>query len=257
MSLFFRLRKFVEYQWVAKTQYYLHSPFTYRFYLDVLLNKPTIELSSVLNYRKKLRSSYTSIDITDFGTGTSRSVALSQLERQVAVPHKYGALLYSVVKHFRPETILEVGTSIGLSSSYMALGNPCSKVISLEGSHNIAQIARQAHTDLNIGNIEVTEGEFSKSIPVALSKTKKFDLIYFDGNHTKEATLKYFELCLPAIHQDSIIIFDDIYWSPGMCEAWEEIKKHPSVTITIDLYKVGICFFRKEKLAKENFVLRY
>jgi predicted O-methyltransferase YrrM len=257
MSLFFRLKKFIEYQWAAKTQYYLHSPFAYRFYLDVLLDKPTVELSSVVSYRKKLRSNYSAISITDFGTGISRSVAISHLERKVAVPHKYGKLLYSVVKQFKPETILEIGTSIGLSSSYMGLGSPGSKIISLEGSHNIAQVAKQTHAVLNITNIEVVEGEFSESIPSVLSKAKKFDLIYFDGNHTKEATLKYFELCLSAVHQNSVLIFDDIYWSPGMCEAWEQIKEHPSVTVTIDLYKVGICFFKKEKLAKENFVLRY
>jgi predicted O-methyltransferase YrrM len=257
MLPFFRLYKFLGYQWQAVTQYYLHSPFVYRFYLEVLLKNDFQKLKPLIHYRHQLKHNQSKVFLTDFGTGSSRSTTVSNLEKIAAVPHKYGKLLFSLTEHFKPQSILEIGTSIGLSSSYMSLANPSSKITSLEGSYSVAQIARQTHAALNLGNIEIIEGEFSSTIPYVVSKAEKFDLIYFDGNHTKEATLQYFEWCLPKAQHNSIFIFDDIYWSPEMNEAWEVIKQHSSVTITIDVYKFGICFFRKEKLAKEDFILRY
>ena len=102
-------------------------------------------------------------------------------------------------------------------------------------------------------NIETIIGDFSVTLPKVLGN-KQFDLIYFDGNHQKDATIKYFKLSLPCAHNDSVFIFDDINWSVKMQEAWEEIKKHPQVSVTVDLFFWGLVFFRKEQ-EKENFII--
>lgn len=139
----------------------------------------------------------------------------------------------------------------------MALADTDARVITLEGSPEVAAVAQQIHTTLGLQNIEIIKGEFGQSLPLALKRFPQLDFVYFDGNHTQQATLSYFEMCLTKSHEQSVFVFDDIYWNREMSDTWEIIKQHPSVTLSVDVYKFGICFFRKEKLAKEHFVLRY
>jgi predicted O-methyltransferase YrrM len=88
-----------------------------------------------------------------------------------------------------------------------------------------------------------------------LEKIKTLDMLFIDGNHSYDATMRYFEMCKPYLHNQSLIVFDDIYWSKGMTQAWKEIKADPIVTVSIDLFFIGLVFFRKEQV-KENFKLR-
>ncbi len=90
--------------------------------------------------------------------------------------------------------------------------------------------------------------------PIPILNTK-YSLLFIDGNHQKEATLAYFEKLLPTVHNDSVMIFDDIHWSKGMEEAWEIIKQHSEVRVTIDTFQWGLVFFRREQ-EKEHFVIR-
>jgi predicted O-methyltransferase YrrM len=171
--------------------------------------------------------------------------------------HKYGRLLYALVKYLKPKNILEIGTSIGISSAYMALGNEQATITTLEGCPSLVKTAQQIHKTLNLHRIKIIEGEFSETLSKALTEMPTVDLVLFDGNHTLPATLYYFETCLPYASENTVFVFDDIYWSSEMCKAWEIIKKNKHITLTIDIYRLGICFFRKEKLVKEDFVLRY
>lgn len=257
MNFLFRFQQYIRYQWKSKTKYYLHSPFVYQFYLKVFEGNQDKQLQSIYAFRKGLRDNLSSIVVEDFGTGKSLSRTIAELECKVAVKEKYGELLYRLVKHFEPAIIVEIGTSIGISSAYMALANPSAKIISLEGSGNLIAKAKQNHVELGIKNIEIIQGNFDETLSSSLHKLSTADLILFDGNHTRAATLQYFHQCLTYVNEKSVFVFDDIYWSKEMNETWEEIKQHPQVTLTIDVYQFGICFFRKEKLAKENFVLRY
>ena len=257
MSSYFRFKKYLSYQWQAKSKYYLHSPFAYQFYLQVLSSASSSSLAPVGRLREQLSNDNRTVCITDFGTGNISSRTISSIERNVAVRKKYGTLLYHVVRYFKSENILEIGTSIGLSSSYLALANPAAKIISLEGAAELIDIARTNHAQLHINNVEILPGNFNDTLSVAIQKLPRLDVVLFDGNHTREATLRYFQECLKHAHEHSVFIFDDIYWSEEMNEAWQEIKANEKITITIDVYQYGICFFVKEKLAKENFVLRY
>ncbi len=257
MNNLFRIGKYLEYQYRAKTKYYLHPPFVYQFYLNVLEggNDDNIRLIHLL--RQKLKRESTVLQLDDYGTGNFSSIKVSDLENRVAISEKYGKLLFRLVRYFKPENILELGTSIGISSTYMALANPDAKIISLEGSAELLQSAKQNHSLLGIKNIELIPGNFSETLSFILKNYPFPNFVFFDGNHRKDATLKYFQQCAKYSNENSIFIFDDIYWSEGMSEAWYEIKKHPQITLTIDVFQFGICFFRKVKLAKENFVLRY
>lgn len=256
MKLLFQLKHFLLYQWHGRTKYYIHSPFVYQFYLNVLEGNIDKELAPVIQLREQLNQDNTSIYISDFGTGKSKSITVSNIAKQVSIKHKYGQLLYRLVRYYNPASIIELGTSIGLSSSYLSLGVPSTSITTLEGSNEVAAIARRTHQQLSLQNINVIEGNFENTIPALLQDVGQVGLVFFDGNHTQEATLQYFHWFLSKANEESIFVFDDIYWSEGMYAAWQQIKQHPQVTLTIDVYQFGICFFKKGK-TKEDFVLRY
>ena len=139
----------------------------------------------------------------------------------------------------------------------MALANNHTSITSLEGSASLIEVAKDNHAALGIQNVSLLQGNFDKLLPSFLHNQSSLGLVFFDGNHRKQATLNYFNLCLEKATADSIFIFDDIYWSEEMNSAWMEIKSHPQITLTLDVFQFGICFFKKEKLAKEEFILRY
>jgi predicted O-methyltransferase YrrM len=256
-SFLFRLQKYLWYQRRASTKYYLHSPFVFQFYLNVLEGRADESIQRIGQLRKELASDKRALQTQDFGAHKFSSRTISEIEKSVAVSQKNGLVLYGLVKYFKPQQILELGTSIGISSIYLAMGNPGAKVLTLEGDPALKDIAVQNYGQAGITNIETMTGNFDHILARAIDRCSSIDLVFFDGNHTKAATLKYFHQCLEKANENSIFIFDDIYWSPEMAEAWEEIKAHPKISLTIDIFQFGICFFIKEKLAKENFVLRY
>ncbi|MFN8286460.1 MAG: class I SAM-dependent methyltransferase [Chitinophagales bacterium] len=257
MSRFYRLVKFIEYRFKAKTKYYLHSPFIFRFYLDILEGKDDEALLNIKQLRENWSKDSSELALEDFGTGNTNTRSVAEIINYVAVRHKYGKVLYRMVKNIKPSDILEIGTSLGLSSAYMALGHPEATLNTLEGSPALSNKAQQLHNELRCSHTTFVTGNFDSRLPETLKNFDKLDLVFFDGNHTKEATLSYFLQCLPKAHADTVFVFDDIYWSEGMTEAWEEIKQHQAVKLTIDIYQFGIVFFKKEKLAKEHFMLQY
>jgi predicted O-methyltransferase YrrM len=149
-----------------------------------------------------------------------------------------------------------MGTAAGLSASYIKFPVPESKMISMEGCSNLASVAENTFRELNIQNIEIRTGDFENTLPEVLQQIKKLDFVFFDGNHRKEATLGYFSQCIEKITENSLFVFDDIHWSPGMAEAWNSIKSDSRVMISIDLFWLGLVFFRKGT-PKQDFVIRY
>lgn len=209
-------------------------------------------------YRDALLENSNTIEVTDFGSGSrvfkSNVRAINQIAKNAGVSSKNARLLFRIVRYFQPEKILEIGTSLGLATSALALGNPKAALTTLEGCAETAKIAGQQFQKFNFGATSVVT-KFEPYLEADATKSTTYDLIYFDGNHSKEATLRYFETLLPTTTNETIWIFDDIHWSAGMEEAWEILKKHPKVTVTIDTFQWGLVFFRKEQ-EKEHFVLR-
>jgi predicted O-methyltransferase YrrM len=211
--------------------------------------------------RAQLSNDQTVLNITDFGAG-SRVFKGNQRKVKDIVEHgisneKYARLLFRLVNYFKPSTIVELGTSVGLTTMYLAAVNKKAKVYTLEGSKEIAEFAKQQFTKNKFENIELIEGNFNDTLPTLLNKLGAVDFAYIDGNHTKEASINYFMQLLPKCNERSVLIFDDINWSQGMQEAWQFIKTHERVKLSIDLFFIGIILFRKEQQHQEHFVVRF
>jgi predicted O-methyltransferase YrrM len=211
------------------------------------------------NYRNSLLENKNTIEVTDFGAGSkvfkSNTRQIAKIAKTAGITRKRAELLFRITNYFQPSTILEIGTSLGLATSALALGNPKAKITTLEGCPNTMAIAKNQLQLLNVKNVECITTEFNSYLQICNLKSAIYNLIYFDGNHSKSATLDYFELLLPTITNETTWIFDDIHWSPEMEEAWKIIKTHPKVTVTIDTFQWGLVFFRKEQ-PKEHFVIR-
>ncbi|MES2881227.1 MAG: class I SAM-dependent methyltransferase, partial [Bacteroidota bacterium] len=163
-----------------------------------------------------------------------------------------------LVKHYKSNTIIELGTSLGITTSYLATANPQAKIITIEGSAAIAEEAKNNFTQLQIKNIEQHIGNFNHLLPSVIHNLSSgSDLAYIDGNHRYQPTIDYFHQLLANTHAHSILVFDDIHWSAEMEKAWEEIKQHPSVVCTVDIFFLGFVFFRNEFKVKRHFSIRF
>jgi len=262
--MLFQIKSYLKFLWNSKNEHGVHSPFVFNLLTKCFYDKRSKPEYSILkNYRKSLLENKSFIEVTDFGAGSkvfkSNRRQISKIAKTAGISPKRAELLFRVTNYFQPKNVLEIGTSLGLATSALALGNPKAKIITLEGCPETANQCQLQFQKFNFNNVDsvITEFEnYLQDIKLRLkTETENFDLIYFDGNHSKKATLAYFDLLLTTITNDSVWIFDDIHWSPEMEEAWEAIKNHPKVTVTIDTFQWGFVFFRYEQ-EKEHFVIR-
>ena len=229
----------------------VHSPFVFHFIKKVLNDKMQYPAyTQVERERSTLLQDRRLLMVEDFGAGSAfgekKQRSVQSIVKQAAKPAKYGQLLYRIARYYQPGTLVELGTSLGITSSYLSLACPGARVITLEGSPEIAAVAKENFEKLSLDNIELVTGSFDTQLPALLSRVPVIDLAFIDGNHREEPTVRYFEQLVKNTHNDSILIFDDIHWSPEMETAWERIKSHPTVRCSIDLFFIGILFFRKE-----------
>lgn len=240
----------------------IHSPFVFEFVTKVLNDDrqfycfKTIEL-----LRARLRHDKTEITLQDFGAGSRVHTAYKRKVADIAKsslkPKKFAQLLFRMVNFYQPSDILELGTSLGITTAYLASANTNANVITMEGAKTVAAIAQINLRQLQLSNVKIVEGNFDDILPPTLNKFSKIDFAFIDGNHRKEPTLNYFQQILLKTTAESILIFDDIHWSKEMEEAWETIKANALVTLSIDLFFIGIVFFRKEQKEKEHFTIRF
>lgn len=255
----FKIRSFITFLLASTNQHGVHSPFVYDLVTKCFNAKTNPSKTNAFNrIRKSLYANHKNITITDYGKGSSffknNERNVSDIAKIAGISNKRAKLLLRIIDYFKPKNILEIGTSVGLGTSVLSIGNPEAKIITLEGCENTAQIAKELFNINHLNNIQLVVGNFNKTLSSTL-KNKHYDLIYFDGNHQKTATLDYFNKCLETTNNDSVFIFDDINWSPEMQQAWNEIKNHPKVTITINTFFWGIVFFRQEQ-EKQHFTIR-
>jgi predicted O-methyltransferase YrrM len=255
--------RFLKYRLKADTRYKVHSPFVFDLINKVFRDKNYYadfeELDAFVN---RLKEDDNAVETTDFGAGAGDNgyrVYLKPLskivkERSHTIPRLH--LLYNLARYFKPQTMLEFGTAAGVSTIYLKKGLPESKMITMEGCPGLSAIARDNFNKLKLKNIEVANGNFDVMLDDVLNGFKKLDFVFFDGNHRKEPTLRYFNHCMEKAHEESVFIFDDIHWSKGMEHAWNTIKADERVRITVDIFWFGMVFFKKG-VAKQNFVIKY
>jgi predicted O-methyltransferase YrrM len=259
----FQVKSFLNYKFKAINVHHLHSPFAYELVRDVVNDKQCYpDYKKVGALRKQLQEDHSEIMVTDFGAGIGGKgyiliqKSIASLYKNNSIRSKYGKLLYRLVKHLQPTHILELGTSLGISSAYMAIAAPDAKIVTVEGCKGIAEKASENFKMLGLKNIHQKVGNFDSVLDPIIADMPKIDFAFIDGNHRKDPTIRYFESCLRKSHNDTVLIFDDIHWSEEMNEAWKFIQSHQSVTLTLDLFQFGIVFFRKE-LSKQDFIISY
>lgn len=258
------LIRYLKYLQKAKTKHGIHSPFVYDFITNVMGDKTQyVTYKKIEEHRKRLLHNKNVVEIVDFGAGASSGsyktsfAKVKDIARKKAISPKQGQLLHRIVRYFKPEIILEMGTSLGISSVYQVSSFHDFLFIGMEGCATTAAIANQSIKKiLDDKNFSLVIGDFNVMLPGVLEKLNKLDYAFIDGNHSYEPTMSYFNQLLPYARENSIFIIHDIYWSKGMEKAWNEIKNNPIVTITIDLFYMGIIFFR-QGIPKQNFILRF
>jgi predicted O-methyltransferase YrrM len=237
----------------------IHSPFVFYIQHEIINEKiPFYAFDDIESVRAKLLLSQQEIKVKDLGAGSqndeNKKLKINQIARRSLKAPKDAQLLFRLAYHFKPKSILELGTSLGITTAYLAKACPSAKIISIEGAPSVAKVATVNLKKLNVFNVKQQVGAFEDELKPAINSLEKLDFVFFDGNHRYQSTLNYFESCLPLADENSIFIFDDIYWSKEMHSAWKKIKKHPAVTVTIDVYSMGIVFFKKDQ-AKEEFTV--
>lgn len=255
--------KYLIYLLHAKNRHGIHSPFIYDFNCTILNDKTQYpEYKVVEKQRSQLFRNSNLIEIIDFGAGKGRSNYSTHRRRvkdiaaRSGISVKHGRLLHRIVRQYKPKVMLEMGTSLGISTMYQASAAPHSRLLAMEGCASTAEFALTNLNAIGASDVQITMGNFDNVLPGLLEQTGVIDYAFVDGNHTRVATLNYFNQLVQHSDNDSVFIFHDIHWSADMEKAWEEIKKHERVIVTIDLFFMGLVFFRKE-LSRQHFILRF
>ena len=259
-SFFFR---WLDFFFKAQTKHDVHSPFVSEFIEEVIENERTYYTFLIVEtLRKKLLRNNSKVKITDYGAGSminkkpQRSIL--NLTKYAAISPQLGRILFNIVRIHKPKTMLELGTSLGISTLYQAGAAPNAKFITIEGCPETALVAQNNLNSLGMHKIELQTGIFTEKLPNALQQLKRLDYLYIDGDHRSENTLKYFETCLPLAHEGSLFVIADIHWSKDMEVAWAQLKQHPEVSVSIDLFHFGLLFFRKTTQYKSDFsIVKY
>lgn len=259
MDYIHSLIKYIKYKSKAHNLHGLHSPFVYSLYENVIGTEQQYYFfvnAEIL--RNELLQNETKIEKIELGTGNKKNkkIKISNIAKTVLKSSKEAQLMFKLVNYFQPKNILEIGTSLGLTTSYIAAANSNANVVTLEGCPNTLAVAKSNFEKLRIKNVTTHLGNFDEILPPVLSKMQTLDLVFFDGNHRYEPTMNYFNLSLEKSNENSVFVFDDIHWSAEMTKAWEEIQNHKQVTVTIDLFSVGLVFFRTQQ-AKQHFILKF
>jgi len=255
----FQIKGYISFRSLAKNGGHgIHSPFVFDLINNVIENNGTFYgFKEIENIRKKLLQNDKTININDLGAGSKKFLSqerkISDIAKYSLKSAKQASFIFRIANYFNAKNIVEIGTSLGITTMYLSLLKQA-KITTIEGDENIYKIANDNFNKLNINNINNILSNFDNVLPQIINDTDKIDLAFIDGNHTKKATLKYFNLIKQKTHKNTVIIFDDIYWSKGMQEAWQSIKKDSSVIVSIDLFHLGLVFF-KDEMPKQDFII--
>jgi predicted O-methyltransferase YrrM len=250
--ILYRIRSYSRY--IRKSRhrkgYGIHSPFVFYVVRELLYEfNPYYAFKQIDAARRALLKDGRTVNTDTLGESSvncRKRKKVKDLFREGSLPVKYGKFLFRLINYFEARSILELGTGIGFGTLFLALPDSRSSVTTIEGNRDISGIAKGVFEMVGITNVKVVNGHFKELLPGILEDRDRLDFVFIDGDHCKESTLQYFEMCLPKACNNSVFVFDDIHWSPGMEEAWQTIVDHPSVTVSLDLYRIGVVFFRKE-----------
>lgn len=257
-------RKYLQYLLTATNGkgHGVHSPFVYDFIRHVLMDKQDYPVyKTAEEYRKKLLKTNTIIEVQDYGAGSRTQLTkqrkISDIAKTSAKPAKFGKLLYRTAAHYHYKNILEIGTSLGVTTTYLSGLGKEARIITMEGAEAVADSAESHFKASGMDQIKLIRGNFDHTLSAAIAAMPSVDMAFIDGNHRYEPTIRYVSQVLPTFNGHSCLILDDIHWSAEMEEAWADIKKLPEVTVSIDLFFVGFIFFRNDFYQQQHFTIRF
>ncbi len=258
--LLYKISTYLKFFYNSKNHHGIHSPFVYNLVTKCFYDwTHKTEYDVLKAYRISLYQNKNFVEISEFGAGSqlfkSNRRQICKIAQTAGISESRAKLLFRIIRYFEPKNILEIGSSLGLATIAMSVASKNGNIISLEGCPETAKNCKIQLQSFDVQNVELRTTKFENYFKSPDFSRKNFDFVYFDGNHSESATMEYFNYLLPTITNNTIWIFDDIHWSNGMTNAWNIIKKHPKVTVTIDTFQWGIVFFRIEQ-AKQNFVVR-
>jgi predicted O-methyltransferase YrrM len=225
----------------------------YDFFQKVIYEKnPYYCFEDIEKLRKSLKKNNKTLNINDFGTGAKRTEKISKIAYRSLTKPRFAQMIFRAAHFTKNITVLELGASLGLTTAYLAKANSKSKVISLEGSEEIAEIAKNNFNKLKINNIEIIIGNIDKTLDDTLINIDKIDFVFIDANHHYSAVIQYFNKILPKLDENSVLAIDDIYWSSEMNRAWRQIQQHVAVVCSVDLFQLGFVFYNKN-LPKKHY----
>jgi predicted O-methyltransferase YrrM len=253
--------RYLNYFLNAVDEHSLHSPYIYNFYSKIIKpDQDGQEFVQYKNIRKELIHDFRTLKIRDLGAGSSTNnhpyKKIKEIVKNSTTPPKQSRLFYRIIHHFQFKNIIELGSSVGINTLYMAAANKNAQIFTLEGCPHTASIANEVFSRFKSLNIHLIQGNIDTVLPNLVKKLPAIDFVYFDANHTYDATINYFDICLSKVHENTIFVFDDIHWSKGMEKAWYTIKNHEKVSLTIDLFDSGMAIF-KPLYVKQHYVLSY
>jgi predicted O-methyltransferase YrrM len=259
----FRITKNLKYILLSKSGkgHGIHSPFVFNLISRVFRNKidPDI-VSGIEKIRKRLVSDNRLIEVRDLGSGSVKmkpnSRRVSDIAKYSPVPKKYGILLSNMAAEFGKPFVVELGTSIGISTMYMASADKSLKIKTIEGCPATATIAKENFREAGFSNIELFTGSFEEVLPAITNCNERPGLVFIDGDHRKEPVIDNFKKIAASSDTGTVVIVDDINYSPEMEEAWNEIRKDKRVSVTVDIYRMGIVFFRTG-ISHNDYIIRY
>lgn len=258
-SLIYRIISYLRYRLKAGNAHDIHSPFVFELYTKIIAaQKSFYAFEAIEQLRYDLCASAEIIEVRDEGAGKNRNNkrSIGQIARSSAKSPATGELLFKLVDRFQPNTMIELGTSLGISTLYQASAKKGATFYTLEACTNTAAKAQQHLEMLGLKNVQIIQGNIDNTLVETLAKIDRVDYVFFDANHRYEPTMRYFELCLSKSDEESLFVFDDIHWSEEMSKAWNDICNDARTVVTIDLYDVGLVFFRK-KQPKQHFILQF
>lgn len=245
------VKLYFSYYFNAQTKYKIHSPFVYDFFMSISdMDKEFYCFKEIEKLRSKLLATQDEIVFEEMGAGSKvfdsnskrrkiRDIATTSLSSKNECK-----TLFNIVNALKPTKILELGTSLGISTAYLASARPSATILTIEGNKSVLDIAYQIWGEMQLQNVTAFNGKFEDLLPAIMNKHTDIDMVYIDGNHAYEATLNYYKNALPIIENNKgCMIFDDIHWTKDMQNAWQFIIKDPRVTLSLELFDLGIVFF--------------
>jgi predicted O-methyltransferase YrrM len=238
----------------------IHSPFVFQLVSRILSKKDDENLIQIKEWRYGLIRNTSILETSDVGAGSkihkSKERSIRQIAGKSSIRHKFGRVLYALAKEFKPATIIELGTGIGISTAYLAKGCPVCRVFSIEGDTEKINFAAKSLEQLELKNVTLINGIFKDLLPGLLTEAVHPVMVFVDGDHSYSGTMVNFAEIIKSLNHEIIVVLDDIRWSKDMERAWNDIKLNPAVTVSIDLFFMGIVFFRSG-ITKQDFVINF